>query len=54
MPGVHAVITADDLPEPMRNEPMPLLLPNPSMLRRAPSRRWRATRSVMSAKRSRS
>src|SRR5271170_4430493 len=28
MPGVHAVITADDLPGPMRSEPMPMLLPN--------------------------
>ena len=31
MPGVHAVITADDLPEPMRNDPMPMLLPNPAI-----------------------
>ncbi len=31
MPGVHAVITADDLPEPMRSEPMPMLLPNPAL-----------------------
>jgi aerobic carbon-monoxide dehydrogenase large subunit len=31
MPGVHAVITADDLPEPMRSAPMPMLLPNPSI-----------------------
>ena len=28
MPGVHAVIAADDLPGPMRSEPMPMLLPN--------------------------
>ncbi len=32
MPGVHAVITADDLPEPMRNDPLPLLLPNPALV----------------------
>ena len=31
MPGVHAVITADDLPEPMRSDPLPLLLPNPAL-----------------------
>jgi aerobic carbon-monoxide dehydrogenase large subunit len=31
MPGVHAVITADDLPEPMRSTPMPLLLPSPAI-----------------------
>jgi aerobic carbon-monoxide dehydrogenase large subunit len=29
--GVHAVIAADDLPEPMRSQPMPMLLPNPSI-----------------------
>jgi carbon-monoxide dehydrogenase large subunit len=32
MPGVHAVITADDLPEPMCNDPLPLLLPNPTLV----------------------
>jgi aerobic carbon-monoxide dehydrogenase large subunit len=31
MPGVHAVIAADDLPEPMRRMPMPMLLPNPAI-----------------------
>jgi carbon-monoxide dehydrogenase large subunit len=31
MPGVHAVIAADDLPNPMRSEPMPMLLPNPAI-----------------------
>jgi carbon-monoxide dehydrogenase large subunit len=31
MPGVHAVIAADDLPEPMRSEPIPMLLPNPAI-----------------------
>src|SRR5579862_1745836 len=31
LPGVHAVYTADDLPEPMRSKPMPLLLPNPAI-----------------------
>ena len=31
MPGVHAVLTADDLPEPMRSAPMPMLLPNPAL-----------------------
>jgi aerobic carbon-monoxide dehydrogenase large subunit len=31
MPGVHAVITADDLPEPMRHNPMPTLVPNPAI-----------------------
>jgi carbon-monoxide dehydrogenase large subunit len=34
MPGVHAVITAEDLPEPMRNDPLPLLLPNPALVGR--------------------
>ena len=29
MPGVHAVITAIDLPDPMRTQRLPLLLPNP-------------------------
>jgi carbon-monoxide dehydrogenase large subunit len=31
MPGVHAVLAANDLPEPMRSTPMPMLLPNPSI-----------------------
>jgi carbon-monoxide dehydrogenase large subunit len=31
MPGVHAVISAADLPEPMRRAPMPMLLPNPAL-----------------------
>jgi aerobic carbon-monoxide dehydrogenase large subunit len=31
MAGVHAVIVADDLPGPMRTEPMPMLLPNPAL-----------------------
>jgi len=31
LPGVHAVLTADDLPEPMRRMPMPMLLPNPAI-----------------------
>jgi carbon-monoxide dehydrogenase large subunit len=31
MPGVHAVIAADDLPEPMRSQPMPMLLPNAAL-----------------------
>ncbi len=31
VPGVHAVFTADDLPGPMRSEPMPMLLPNPAI-----------------------
>jgi aerobic carbon-monoxide dehydrogenase large subunit len=30
-PGVHAVFTADDLPEPMRSQRLPMLLPNPSL-----------------------
>src|SRR5580704_9766978 len=30
MPGVHAVIAANDLPDPMRSAAMPMLLPNPS------------------------
>jgi carbon-monoxide dehydrogenase large subunit len=34
MPGVHAVITAADLPETMRNTPLPLLLPNPTLVGR--------------------
>jgi aerobic carbon-monoxide dehydrogenase large subunit len=31
VPGVHAVITADDLPEMMRSAALPMLLPNPSL-----------------------
>jgi carbon-monoxide dehydrogenase large subunit len=31
MPGVHAVFTASDLPEPLRSERMPMLLPNPNI-----------------------
>src|SRR6185312_6194049 len=31
MPGVHDVITADNLPEPMRSARMPMLLPNPAI-----------------------
>src|ERR1700751_41459 len=31
IPGVHTVLTAEDLPEPMRTEPMPMLLPNPAI-----------------------
>src|SRR5262249_20256578 len=31
LPGVHAVLTADDLPEPMRSTPIPKLLPNPAI-----------------------
>ncbi len=31
IPGVHAVLTAEDLPELMRDQPLPLLLPNPSL-----------------------
>jgi carbon-monoxide dehydrogenase large subunit len=31
MPGVHAVFTADDLPEPMRSQTIPNLLPNPAI-----------------------
>jgi carbon-monoxide dehydrogenase large subunit len=34
MPGVHAVLTADDLPDPMRNTRMPMLLPNPTLAAR--------------------
>ena len=29
--GVHAVIVANDLPDPMRSESMPMLLPNPTI-----------------------
>jgi carbon-monoxide dehydrogenase large subunit len=32
MPGVHDVLTADNLPEPMCNTRMPMLLPNPAMV----------------------
>jgi len=32
MPGVHAVLAADDLPGPMCSEPMPMLLPNPAIV----------------------
>ena len=31
MPGVHAVITAADLPDSMRTRRLPLLLPNPAL-----------------------
>jgi aerobic carbon-monoxide dehydrogenase large subunit len=31
IPGVHMVLTADDLPEPMRSDSMPMLLPNPAI-----------------------
>ena len=31
MPGIHAVLTADDLPEPMRRMPIPMLTPNPAI-----------------------
>jgi carbon-monoxide dehydrogenase large subunit len=31
MPGVHAVLTADDLPEPMRSERIPNLMANPAI-----------------------
>jgi aerobic carbon-monoxide dehydrogenase large subunit len=31
LPGVHAVITAADLPESMQREPMPMLVPNPAL-----------------------
>jgi aerobic carbon-monoxide dehydrogenase large subunit len=31
MPGVYAVITANDLPESMRSQPMAMLLPNPAI-----------------------
>ena len=31
MPGVHAVISAIDLPDPMRTQRLPLLLPNPAL-----------------------
>jgi carbon-monoxide dehydrogenase large subunit len=31
LPGVHAVLTADDLPAPMGRERMPMLVPNPAI-----------------------
>jgi len=31
MSGVHAVLAADDLPEPMRHAAMPMLVPNPAL-----------------------
>jgi aerobic carbon-monoxide dehydrogenase large subunit len=31
IPGVYAVITVNDLPEPMRSQPMAMLLPNPAI-----------------------
>ncbi len=31
MPGVHAVLAADDLPQPMRRMPIPMLTPNPAI-----------------------
>jgi aerobic carbon-monoxide dehydrogenase large subunit len=32
IPGVQAVLAADDLPDPMRHAPMPMLLPNPAIV----------------------
>ena len=32
IPGVHMVLTADDLPKPMRSQAMPMLLPNPAIV----------------------
>ncbi|MFZ0524204.1 MAG: molybdopterin cofactor-binding domain-containing protein, partial [Xanthobacteraceae bacterium] len=31
VPGVHAVLAVDDLPEPMRHMPIPMLTPNPAI-----------------------
>lgn len=31
MPGVHAVLAADDLPQKLRSTPLPLLLPHPAL-----------------------
>jgi aerobic carbon-monoxide dehydrogenase large subunit len=31
LPGVHAILTADDMPAPMRERRMPMLLPNPTL-----------------------
>jgi carbon-monoxide dehydrogenase large subunit len=31
MPGVHAVLAADDMPQPLRSTPLPLLLPHPAL-----------------------
>ena len=31
VPGVHAVLTADELPEPLRHQRLPMLLPNPAL-----------------------
>jgi len=31
MPGVHAVLGTDDLPDPMRRTPIPMLTPNPAI-----------------------
>lgn len=31
MPGVHAILTASDLPGPMRNDTIPMLVPNPAI-----------------------
>jgi len=31
LPGVHAVLASDDLPEPMRRMPIPMLTPNPAI-----------------------
>src|ERR1700687_4742085 len=31
IPAAHTALTAEDLPEPMRSEPMPMLLPNPAI-----------------------
>ena len=44
LPGVHAVLTADDLPAPIATERMPMLVPNPAIARRGHSSRWRSMR----------
>ena len=54
MPGVHAVLTADDLPEPMRRTADPdAHCPIRRLRSRAPKPCWRAMKSITSASRSR-
>ena len=53
MPGVHAVLTADDLPPRMATSQIPMLVPNPSIKTPRTQPCWRVTKSAMSARPSR-
>ena len=48
MPGVHAVLTADDLPGRMAASQIPMLVPNPAITtpRTRSGRRWAPTRPI--------